>query len=52
MTRREMEEFMQHLSGDDATTITGRLDALKPENAALTAPLAGVSRNGDTMLFD
>ncbi len=65
VTRREMAAFMHRLSGDGATTITGRLNALESdvatleaktialdsENAALKALLRGVSRNGDTLLF-
>lgn len=57
---------MHRLSGDDATTITDRLDALEgdvtaleasntaleAENAELRALLAGVSRDGDTLLLE
>ncbi len=45
VTREQMAAFMHRLSGDDNRILDGRLDALE-------AMLAGVSRNGDILLFD
>lgn len=45
VTRQQMAAFMHRLSGGDSRTLDGRLDALE-------ALLAGVSRNGDILLFD
>lgn len=50
--RKELAAFMHRLSGGDDRTIDGRLDALEAENTALKDLLAGVTRNGDTLLFD
>ena len=50
--RKELAVFMHRLSGGDDRTIDGRLDALEAENAALKDLLSGVTRNGDTLLFD
>ena len=45
VTREQMAAFMHRLAGGDDRTVDGRLDALEDL-------LAGVSRNGDTLLFD
>lgn len=52
VTREQMAAFMHRLSGGDDRTVDGRLDALEAENERLKALLAGVSRDGDTLLFD
>lgn len=45
VTRGQMAAFIHRLSGGDRRTVDGRLDAIEQL-------LAGVSRNGDTLLFD
>ncbi|MEA3510924.1 MAG: S-layer homology domain-containing protein [Actinomycetota bacterium] len=44
VTREQMAAFMHRLSGGDSRTVDGRLDALE-------TLLAGVSREGDTLLL-
>ena len=52
VTREQMAAFMHRLSGGDSRTIDGRLDALEAENRALRSLLAGVSRDGHTLLLE
>lgn len=52
VTREQMAAFMHRLAGGDDRTVDGRLDALEAENQKLEALLAGVTRNGDTLLLE
>jgi hypothetical protein len=63
VTREQMAAFMKRLAtggavdagslgGVDAETLMARMAALEAENDALQATLAGVTRNGDTLVFD